>query len=54
MPMKRKIKKRWIVLLAIILFVYCDHLIAARNAEKWIQAFKENAMKYLPESGRFA
>ena len=41
--MKRRIKKRWIILLAIVLFVYCDHVIAARNAEKWIQAFKENA-----------
>lgn len=47
MPMKRKIKKRWLVLFAIVCFVYIDHLIAARNAEKWIQAFKENANEIL-------
>ncbi len=47
MPMKRKIKKRWIILLAIFLFLYIDHLIAARNAKKWMQAFKENANEIL-------
>lgn len=45
--MKRKVKKRWVVLLAIVLFIYIDHLIAARNGERWTQAFKENGYEIL-------
>lgn len=45
--MKRKIKKRWLVLIAVAIFLYIDHLIAARNADKWMQAFKENGYEIL-------
>ncbi len=47
MQVKMKVKKRWLILLAIAIFVYCDHLMAAHNAEKWIQAFKGHANEIL-------